>query len=320
MKKLKIFCLFVFIINSISFAKVAAVLDFDTEEPDLISRMPIMTDMFRAELANTESIDVVDRKHTQEVINELALQLTEITSNNDVKSIGEMLNADYIVIGHVQPLLNDPVTHVYVSTHEEPIEMGFFAGLFAKNKTKTVTDYNTYETQEKRINVVIQMIDVETAKVVSSGRLDLDKWSDFSKYCPLLVKRIMEKIGSGNILKSVEPDMFAGTWEGELSDHNIIDTYTFTFKDNNIVTATVNSIDRNGNVTISTGKGRYKYSKQDYVFVITINSLQGEVKHINKIIWKTMVKPDEDIFTVVVPVSSQSDSKKKAVDFYKVVE
>ena len=301
-------------------AEVVAVLDFDTEDPELFSRMSIMTDIFRAELTNTDSLDVVDRKHTQEVINEIAIQTTEITSNNDVKSIGEMLNAGYIIIGHVQPILDDPVSHVFTTTHEEPIEMGFFAGLFAKNKTRTVTDYNQYTTQEKKINVVVQLINVETAKIMASSRLDLSKWTDFSKYCPILTKQIVRHLGVGNKLKSVNPDMFTGTWEGELEERNRLDTYTFSFMDNNIVTLTLNSMDKNGNVTVSSGKGRYKYSTSDKVFVITINLLQGDVKHVDKILWKSMVKPENDMFTIVVPVSSKSGTAKKTVDFYKVYE
>lgn len=301
-------------------AKIVAVLDFDTDDSELFNQMPIMTDIFRAEMINTDAFSVVDRKHTQEVIDELSVQMSEITSDNDVKSIGEMLNADYIVIGHVQPLLNDPETHVFVTTHEEPIEMGFFAGLFAKKKTRTVTDYNTYTTQEKRINVVVQMINVETAKVVSSGRLDLDEWSDYSKYCPILAKRLVQQSGLKSRLTTVEPDMFYGTWEGELVSGNSVDTYTFSFEDNNIATVTLLSTDRNGNAAVSSGKGRYKYSKDDGVFVITINLLRGDVKHVKKITWKTMVKQGGDMFTVVAPVTSYGGATKKTVDFYKVQE
>jgi len=52
-----------------------AVLEFETKDADLKSKMPILTDIFRSELANTDAINVVDRANTDKALAEIALLL-----------------------------------------------------------------------------------------------------------------------------------------------------------------------------------------------------------------------------------------------------
>ncbi len=302
-----------------------AVLEFETKDADLRSKMPILTDIFRSELANTASVNVVDRANTDKALAEIALQQSAIMSSANVKSVGNILNADYLVLGTVAVLIDDPETHSEFTTREEEVNGGLVGtvgkGLFGDSakKTRTVTDEHKYVVQEKRINVVVQMLDVETGGIVASSRLDIPKWSEFSKYASDLAKPLSARLGGMSKIRKVDPGMFYGEWECEISNNGIVDYYLINFGENNRVTVTVESTNRRGKTTTSKGRGRFVYSQEDKVFALTVNAMAGGVEHITKINWKSIVSPSKDgrSFTMTVPVSSLEGSAKVRGDFYR---
>lgn len=303
-----------------------AVLEFETKDAELRSKMPILTDIFRSELANTTSINVVDRANTDKALAEIALQQSAIMSSSNVKSVGNILNADYLVLGSVAVLENDAETHTEYTSHEEEIDGGIVGtvgkGLFGDKakKTKTVVDEHNVTVQEKRINVVVQMLNVETGGIVASSRLDIPRWSEFSKYASDLAKPLSAKLTGTGRLKKVDVDMFYGEWECEIANNGIIDYYIIDFGDSNRVTVTVESTTRNGKTTKAKGRGRYVYSEDDKVFMLTVNNMAGNVSHITNIKWKSIVSPSKDnnSFTMTVPVSSSEGAKKVRGDFYRL--
>lgn len=90
-------------------AQTVAVLEFETEDAQYADRMPILTETFRSEMANSPSLTVVDRNNINAALSEIARsQTSDYTVKDNVKQIGKMLNADYIVIGHVKEIADDP--------------------------------------------------------------------------------------------------------------------------------------------------------------------------------------------------------------------
>ena len=65
-----------------------------------------MADMLRSELVKTGKLDVVDKKSMGTAIHEIQSQMSDYMTNENVKQLGKMLNADYLVIGHVLTLSN----------------------------------------------------------------------------------------------------------------------------------------------------------------------------------------------------------------------
>ena len=87
-KNKKIFLSVLFtIMTAFVFAdNTVAVLEFETKDSELRTKMPILTDIFRSELANTASVNVVDRANTDKALAEIALQQSAIMSSANVLS------------------------------------------------------------------------------------------------------------------------------------------------------------------------------------------------------------------------------------------
>ena len=84
------------------------VLDFDTEIEDFQNNTKIMADMLRSDLVNTQKLDVIDRKSMDLQIEIMQNQMSDYMSNQNVQELGNLMNADYLVIGQVMSLSNVP--------------------------------------------------------------------------------------------------------------------------------------------------------------------------------------------------------------------
>ncbi len=326
MKKI-IASFFGILMSAMVFAEsTVVVLEFQTKNKEIRDKMSIFTDIFRSELANTSSITVVDRANTDKVLNEIALQQSSVMSTDNVKSVGKMLNADYIVLGNVELVIDEAETHKEQVTTTNEVDGGLLGGakkmLFGGKSTRTETTTETIDvtTQDKAINVVVQMLDVETSGIVASSRLAIPKWTQFSDYAEDLAKPLSQKLSFSRSLKKVDSDMFYGQWECEIENNGTIDYYTIEFGDNNRATVTVESTSRSGKTTKATGRGRYQYVADEKVFVLTVNRMTGEVSHVTRINWKSMVNPsaDNNSFTIAMPVSSSATAKSVRGQFWRL--
>ena len=113
--------------------------------------------------------------------------------------------------------------------------------------------------------------------------------------------------------------MFEGTWTSEVVHDGIIDTYTITFGENKKVDLSVTSVAKKNKITCADGSGRYSFNDSDKILSITINTLKGDVKHLDSIKWKTFVNPasDESTFSCSIPISSANGSKSIRAEFYR---
>ncbi|MBR1713823.1 MAG: hypothetical protein IJ717_02605 [Treponema sp.] len=298
-------------------AQTVAVLEFETEDAQYADRMPILTETFRSEMANSPSLTVVDRNNINAALSEIARsQTSDYTVKDNVKQIGKMLNADYIVIGHVKEIADDPetVTKEYTTVTQN----GGLSSLFL-GKTKTTTQTRDVVQQNKLIQIVVQMIDVETSGMVASSHKEIKRWSDYNSVVASLAKPLLGEFSGVGKIKRVNTGMFSGTWECELYNNGITDIYTLEFIDDTTVMVSVESIDRKGKSTKSSGRGRWRYNASEKVFVLTVNRLSGNIAHLTRLSWKSMIDPakNEKSFKMSIPVSSSESARQMRGEFYR---
>lgn len=281
-------------------SKTAVVLDFDTEIKDFEHNAVIMSDMLRSELVNTKKLDVIDRKSMDIAIGEMRSQASDYRSNKNVKQLGQMLNADYIIIGVVSLLSNTGAS-----------ANGFFSQI-----GKVVTG-------KDKIEVIVRILDVETLKVLSSSSTELENWTDFSKH----VKKIaLDLVGNHALssevstnIKNAKESMLYGIWEGEIVHNGIIDKYTISFGQKHKVAIDVVSGENTAKETRAKGVGRFTFNDSEKILAITINSLSGDIQHLKSINWKSFVNPSQDdlSFSYIIPETSTNGSSKVKITFYK---
>lgn len=290
------------------FAETAVVLDFDTELIDYENNASIMSDMLRSELVKTKKIDIIDRKSMNAAINEIKSQMSDYMSNENVKQLGKMLNADYLVIGHVLSLSNK-------SASSKIINNIFF------NKAEKILIGND------KVEVVAQLIEVETLKVLSSTSVELNKWTEFSNYTkkmaydlvtPVLKETEIASEVLTNIKKANE-DMLEGTWSTEVVHEGITDFYSVIFDENHKVKVSIISTNKKGKQTKAEGSGRYIFNDNDKILSISVNILNGDVKHLKSLNWKSYINPgsDELSFSYNIPITSDNNSKVMKCNFFK---
>lgn len=287
---------FFLIASAFSFAKTAVVLDFTTEMSGYESNAVIMADMLRSELVNTGKLDVIDRKSMETAIGEMHLQMSEYMSPENAKQLGRMLNADYLVTGNVSSLSGNSI-------------LGKF-NPFSKEK----------------INVVVQISDVETLQVLSSAQVELETWNDFSKHSKKMARNLvsgMSKFSSDSQIKTnienASGELFNGIWSAELVHDGIIDSYLLTFSSNHRVEVSVVSVSGGGSETSASGKGRWTFNDGNKILTLTVSSLKGNINHLKSISWKSLVNPSGDnmTFNCVIPVGSANGAKTMKCEFFK---
>lgn len=308
MKKKLLLILSLFLFCFASFAETVVVLDFDTEIMDYENNAAIMSDMLRSELVKTKKLDIIDRKSMNAAINEIQSSMSDYMSNENVKQLGKMLNADYLVIGHVLALSN--------KSSSSPIQSNIFL-----NKAEKIL------IGDDKVEIVAQLIEVETLKVLSSSSVELKKWTDFSNYTKKMAYDLVtpvlksDKISAEvltNIQKANE-EMLEGTWTTEVVHDGITDFYTVEFGENHKVAVTIISTNKKGKQSQAEGSGRYTFNDNDKILTVTVNTLRGDIKHLKSLNWKAYINPgsDELSFSYNIPLSSDSNSKAMKCDFFK---
>lgn len=308
MKKAIVILIFL-IYNVLSiYSQTVLVLDFDTEIEDFQNNAKIMADMLRSDLVNTQKLDVIDRKSMDLQIEIMQNQMSDYMSNQNVQELGKMMNADYLVIGQVMSLSNVPQSQNSKKNFFSKVSDRLFHG-------------------KDKIEVVVQILDIETSKVISSSSIELEEWTDFSSHTQKITNELVQSFAKKNSLTSqiqtniarTNAEIFTGTWSSEVLHDGIIDTYAITFSENNHVKIETSSIDKKGKTTSASGMGRYVFNDSEKVLTITVNSLSGNVKHLQRIHWKSHVNlsEDESSFYYIIPVSSKNDSSKVRAEFYK---
>lgn len=84
--------------------KTVAVMSFKVSENEEENLGEIISDLFSSELVDTQQYNVVTRTSIGSLMEELKFQASDITTEDNAVAIGEMTNADYVVVGTISKL------------------------------------------------------------------------------------------------------------------------------------------------------------------------------------------------------------------------
>jgi TolB-like protein len=274
-----LFCLLALALPAFA-QKVVAVSDFTTADFALEPKMRGVADVLRSELAKSNLIRIVDRSNFEQVFNELAQQRMGFTDPSSVKRIGAMLNADYLVVGSITREGNTESLDV------------FGAGITA--------------------SVAIQMIDVQSGRVVGAETLRPSSWNDYVTRAPAAARSLINRI------PQQAQNTFGGKWEASIEHDGLEDIYELIFNTNGACTATIFSYDADNNETTQTAEGTYSLAND--VLSVNVNFRRGgTLRHLTKIEWKVAfsLSNDRNSFNVVIPSSSLANAKRVRATFIK---
>jgi hypothetical protein len=202
------------------------------------------------------------------------------TDPSSVKRIGAMLNADYLVVGSITREGNTESLDV------------FGPGITA--------------------SVAIQMIDVQSGRVVGSGTLQPSSWNDYVNRIPALARDLVNRIP-----RQAE-NTFGGKWEASVEHDGLEDIYEIDFGADGKCTATIYSYDADNNETTQTAEGAYSLTND--VLSVNVNFRRGgTIRHLTRIEWKVAfsLNNDRNSFNIVIPETSQANARRVRATFIK---
>lgn len=149
-------------------------------------------------------------------------------------------------------------------------------------------------------NLQVEMIDVETARVIHSSRITLNTWREFDRRVGAFAKEFIDKLPTENI--------FTGSWTAAVLHDGKIDNYTITFNEPNRCTINVTS-NINGTDIIEEAQGTYSYDG-DFLR-INANFRNSRIPHISNIQWVSVisVSGDNRSFNMLLEPTSASTNK-----------
>ena len=320
MKRVTLFLFSVILILGV-FAGQATIMvpTFYTYEEDWNSQMPVITDIVRSELVNQATFRVYDFSVTDSMIESYSKGKDETQkTENLLKALG----TDYLLIGIASRVKEEVEYHTETITVEREVDRGVLGEigkyLLGERAVKTKTEQRevSVATQDSTITVVLRIIRTADSEVIASVRASLYKWADFSLIASSLTDALITSFEKNQKMNT--PFEITGKWSGELYSSPYYDIYHFEFLANGVVNVFIDSYDSDGNLSKVNGTGRFKYDSKTQVVSLTINRLTGNLKHLQNIRWSSaVIVEDTENYTMIIPVSSVSDSRLVSVDFYR---
>lgn len=304
----KILALFLFLIN-LSFllsSQTVAVLNFDTSIEEYEENAVIMADMLRNEIVNQKKFNVVNRDKTIDVLSREEIteaEQSDFRSEDNTKSLGKILNADYLVIGKISIISN------------------------SRLQENIIDRVKSYLPNNEKKEVVVRLIDVETGEILASSSVELSKFTDFSKYTKKITRELekgFEKTGETsalimNRIENTSEEMFNGSWTAEIKSGKSVYIYEISFQDNGKLLVDVTEIS-NGKEKTSKGNGFYRFNPDSKALSVNVNIMKGDIKKLNSILWKSFVtfSDDEMSFVYNISVPEGNGAKTMRSTFFKV--
>jgi TolB-like protein len=131
--------------------------------------------------------------------------------------------------------------------------------------------------------LVVQMIDIETARVIYSSRMILSTWEEYDWKVRGFAEEFINKFPVKNI--------FIGAWTADILYNGIIDTYTITFTETNRCAIKITSL-INGQEIVGEGQGTYAYDGN--ILKITAALRNSKIPHVNSIQWSSVISISDD--------------------------
>jgi len=156
-------------------------------------------------------------------------------------------------------------------------------------------------------NLQVELIDVETARVLYASRMTLNTWREFDRRVNSFAKEFIDKFPSENI--------FTGSWTVTVPHEGKIDNYTITFNASNRCTVNVTS-NVNGVNIIEETQGTYSFDGD--ILRITATIRNSRIPHISNIQWVSVISisADNRTFNMLVRPASASTNQVR-VTFFK---
>lgn len=304
----RIFALFLFLIN-LSFSlssQTVAVLNFDTSIEDYEENAVIMADMLRNEIVNQKKFNVVNRDKTIDVLSREEIteaEQSDFRSEDNTKSLGKILNADYLVIGKISIISN------------------------SRLQENIIDRVKSYLPNNEKKEVVVRLVDVETGEILASSSVELSKFTDFSKYTKKITRELekgFEKTGETsalimNRIENTSEEMFNGSWTAEIKSGKSVYIYEIAFQDNGKLLVDVTELS-NGKEKTSKGNGFYRFNPDSKALSVNVNIMKGDIKKLDSILWKSFVTFSDDEMSFVYNISVPEGNGAKTVrsTFFKV--
>jgi hypothetical protein len=146
----------------------------------------------------------------------------------------------------------------------------------------------------------VEMIDIETARIVYSSRMTLAAWREFDYKVNSFTNEFINKIPIENI--------FSGAWTTDILYDGIIDSYTITFTDVNRCTVKVTSL-VDGREISEEGQGTYSFNGD--ILKIMAVFRNSRIAHVNNIQWTSVISVNGNSrsFNMLVKPSSESNNQ-----------
>lgn len=155
--------------------------------------------------------------------------------------------------------------------------------------------------------LVVQMLDIETARAVYSSRLVLATWEEYDWKVRGFADEFIKKLPIENI--------FTGAWSTDILHDGIIDSYTIAFTGVNRCTVRVTSL-LNGWEISEEGQGMYSFDGN--ILKITAVLRNSRIPHINSIQWASVISIEDGnrSFNMLVKPTSMENNQVR-VTFIK---
>jgi TolB-like protein len=152
--------------------------------------------------------------------------------------------------------------------------------------------------------LVVQMLDIETARAVHSSRLVLAAWEEYDWKVRDLAEDFINNIPAENI--------FTGAWTGDILHDDLIDSYTLTFTGPNRCTVRVASLLALGEVT-EEAQGTYSYDGN--ILKISAVFRNSRIPHLKSIQWASVISTGEDSrsFAMLAKPASGSTTQVRVI-------
>ena len=290
---------------------------FFSYEDEWNSRMPIISDIVSSELAKRSSFKVLDYSLTVAMIESYSNAKDDISKT---QSLLNVIGTDYVLVGTVSPVKENVEYHTESITVEREEDRGMLGEigkvLLGERAVKTKTEQQniTVATQDSTITIVMNIIDTKDGFSMASTSTTIYKWEDFSRIASSLIDALLYSFDKN--LRLGSPFILEGTWYGELYSPPYDDIYHFEFGNDGTVAVEIESYETNGNITLSSGSGRYKYDSLNQVVTVSINRLSNKIQHLQNIRWSArIIIQDSENFSIIIPATSYMGSKMVNVDF-----
>jgi TolB-like protein len=126
--------------------------------------------------------------------------------------------------------------------------------------------------------LVVQMVEVRTARALYSSRLKLATWEEYDWKVKGFADEFIKKLPA--------EDIFTGTWSTDIMHDGVIDRYAVTFTGANRCTVRVTSL-LNGRELTEEAQGTYAYDGA--IFKLTAVLRNSKIPHITGIQWASVI-------------------------------